>query len=51
MPLWKAFHNGKTHIALAIGNKAVHEGYKVFFATMDTMMHILKTQEISLKSA
>ena len=42
---------GKTHIALAIGNKAVHEGYKVFFATMDTMMPILKTQEISLKSA
>jgi len=40
---------GKTHIALAIGNKAVHEGYKVFFATMDT--NILKTQEISLKSA
>jgi DNA replication protein DnaC len=42
---------GKTHIALAIGNKAVREGYKVFFATMDTLTHILKTQEISVKSA
>lgn len=42
---------GKTHIALAIGNKAVREGYKVFFATLDGMMHILKTQEISARSA
>jgi len=43
--------SGKTHLALAIGNKAVREGYKVFFATMDTLMHILKTREISAKSA
>jgi len=42
---------GKTHIALAVGNKAVENGYKVFFASMDTLMHILKTQEISVKSA
>lgn len=42
---------GKTHIALAIGNKAIESGYKVFFATMDTLMHILKTQEISRNSA
>ena len=42
---------GKTHLALAIGNKAVERGYKVFFAQMDSIMHILKTQEISLKSA
>lgn len=42
---------GKTHIALAIGYKAVHEGYKVFFSSMDTLMHLLKTQEISQKSA
>jgi len=41
---------GKTHIALAIGNKAVNSGYKVFFSTMDNLMHILKTQEISRKS-
>jgi len=42
---------GKTHLALAVGNKAVEVGYKVFFATMDNLMHILKTQEISVKSA
>ena len=42
---------GKTHIALAVGNKAVERGYKVSFATMDTLMHVLKTQEISVKSA
>lgn len=42
---------GKTHIALAVGNKAVERGYKVFFSPMDTLMHILKTQEISVKSA
>jgi DNA replication protein DnaC len=41
---------GKTHIALAIGNKAVREGYKVAFTTMDNLVHILKTHEISVKS-
>lgn len=42
---------GKTHIALAIGNKALDAGYKVFFASMDSLMHILKTQDISRASA
>ena len=42
---------GKTHIALAVGNKAVERGYKVFYSPMDTLMHILKTREISTKSA
>lgn len=42
---------GKTHIALAIGNKALDMGYKVFFASMDNLIHILKTQEISRNSA
>lgn len=42
---------GKTHLALAVGNVAVERGYKVFFGAMDTIMHILKTQEISAKSA
>jgi len=41
---------GKTHIALAIGNKAVREGYKVAFSSMDNLVHILKTKEISRKS-
>lgn len=42
---------GKTHLALAIGNKALEYGYKVFFSTMDNLVHILKTQEISRKSS
>jgi len=42
---------GKTHLALAIGNKAVENGYAVSFSSMDSLMHILKTQEISVKSA
>jgi len=41
---------GKTHIALAIGNKAAREGYNVAFHTMDNLIHVLKTQEISRKS-
>jgi len=41
---------GKTHIALAIGNKAVAEGYSVAFSSMDNLVHILKTREISKKS-
>lgn len=41
---------GKTHIALAIGNKAVRQGVKTAFTTMDNLVHILKTQEISTKS-
>jgi DNA replication protein DnaC len=41
---------GKTHIALAIGNKAVRDGCRVAFHTMDTLVHVLKTQEISAKS-
>ena len=38
---------GKTHLALAIGNHALDCGYKVFFTSMDNLMHILKAQEIS----
>jgi DNA replication protein DnaC len=41
---------GKTHIALAVGNKAAREGYKVSFTTMNNLVHALKTQEISRKS-
>jgi len=41
---------GKTHIALAVGNQAVRQGYKVAFTTMDNLVHVLKTQEISTKS-
>jgi DNA replication protein DnaC len=41
---------GKTHIALSVGNEAVKKGYKVFFSTMNNLIHILKTQEISQRS-
>lgn len=41
---------GKTHTALAVANKAANDGYNVAFHTMDGLVHILKTREISLKS-
>lgn len=41
---------GKTHLAIAMGLKAVEAGYKVSFVSMDNLMHILKTQDISRKS-
>jgi len=41
---------GKTHLALAIGNKAAREGFKVSFISMDNLVHVLKTAEISRKS-
>ena len=36
--------------AIALGYKAVESGYKVSFVTMDNLMHVLKTQQISRKS-
>lgn len=41
---------GKTHLAVALGYKAVELGYKVSFVSMDNLMHVLKTQEISRSS-
>lgn len=41
---------GKSHTAIALGYKAVESGYKVSFVTMDNLMHVLKTQQISRKS-
>ena len=41
---------GKTHLSIALGYRAVEMGYKVSFNTMDSLMHCLKTQEISRKS-
>jgi len=41
---------GKTHLALALSNHALNAGYKVFFASMDRLTHILKTAEISKHS-
>lgn len=41
---------GKSHLAIALGYKAVESGYKVSFTTMDNLIYMLKTQEISRKS-
>lgn len=41
---------GKTHLAIALGYKAVEMGYKVSFTSMDRLMYYLKTQDISRKS-
>lgn len=41
---------GKTHLAIALGYKAIQAGYSVSFIAMDALMHTLKTAEISRKS-
>lgn len=41
---------GKSHLAIALGYKAIEAGYNVSFITMDLLMHTLKTAEISKKS-
>ncbi|NLK44208.1 MAG: ATP-binding protein [Tissierellia bacterium] len=41
---------GKTHLSISLGYKAVEQGYKVSFVTIDNLIHVLKTQEISRKS-
>ena len=42
MPLWKAFHKGKTHISIGLEIKACLEGYRVFFATVPLLINQLK---------
>ena len=37
-PLWKAFHKGKTHLAISLGVKAVEAGYSVLFLTLEALM-------------
>lgn len=41
---------GKTHLAIGLGIKAIHEGYKVTFISMGELIHGLKTEEITRKS-
>lgn len=41
---------GKSHLSISLGYRAIEMGYKVSFVTMDSLMHALKTQEISRKS-
>jgi len=41
---------GKTHIAIGLGTEALKNGYKVSFVTMDNLIQLLKTEEISRSS-
>lgn len=42
---------GKTHIAIALGSKAVEKGYIVSFERMTTLIRLLKTADIQRTSA
>lgn len=41
---------GKTHLSIGLAYKAAEEGYKVSFTTMTTLVHTLRTAEISRRS-
>lgn len=41
---------GKTHLAVTLGVQAVELGYKVNFITMEKLIKLLKTEEISVKA-
>src|SRR5665648_76529 len=41
LPLWKAFHNGKTHLSIAIAIKALMKGYRVLFTPVSELLHNL----------
>lgn len=42
---------GKTRLSVGLGVKAVEAGYNVSFVTLDELMRLLKTSEISTKAA
>ena len=42
---------GKTHLSVGLGIKAVEQGFKVVFVTMGEMIRLLKTQDITTRSA
>lgn len=41
---------GKTHLATALGTRALNSGYTVVFLILDELIKLLKTSEISTKS-
>lgn len=41
---------GKTHMCLALGYKALENGYSVVFTTMNELMYTLKTKDVIKKS-
>src|SRR5690606_28130237 len=42
LPLWKAFHNGKTHLAVALAMEALMQSYNVYFITAHGMIQTLQ---------
>lgn len=42
--------SGKTHLAIGMGRKAIEQGYKVSFITMDALLNVIKTERILPKS-
>lgn len=41
---------GKTHLSVGLGIEALERGHRVSFVAMDTLVHLLKTQEIARTS-
>ncbi len=41
---------GKTHLAIALAYKACEEGYRVSYTSMQSLMQVLRTQEIDRRS-
>ncbi len=41
---------GKTHLAIALAHKACEEGYRVSYTSMQSLMQVLRTQEIDRRS-
>jgi len=41
---------GKTHLSVALGIEAIHQGYQVSFLPMGELVHVLKTTEMTRKS-
>ena len=39
MPLWKAFHNGKTYLACAVANSACRSGYPAMYKRAPRLYH------------
>lgn len=42
---------GKTRLSIGLGVKAVEAGYNVSFVSLDELMRLLKTAEISTRAA
>src|SRR5690606_15010230 len=41
---------GKTHLSVGLGLEALERGHRVSFVAMDTLVHLLKTQDIARTS-